>query len=85
MNNFAASGAGRNRHPWRIREFLDEQGLTQADIARALGKERSIVSRTVRGAINNRDVLRYLHKLGCPEKYLSLPNDLKKMKEVAEC
>lgn len=83
MNQFAAAGAGRQRQPWRIREFLDAQGLTQADVARKLGKDRSVVSKTIRGTINNREVLRYLHGLGCPEKILSLPADLQQEKVMA--
>jgi transcriptional regulator with XRE-family HTH domain len=84
MNKCAAFGAGRQRQPWRIREFLDEQGLTQADVARELGKNRSIVNRTIRGSINNRDVLKHLYRLGCPPEYLSLPDDLKKWAKQEE-
>jgi transcriptional regulator with XRE-family HTH domain len=84
MNRCAAFGAGRKRQPWRIREFLDEQGLTQADVARELGKNRSTVNRTIRGSINNRDVLKYLYKLGCHERYLSLPDDLKEWAKQEE-
>jgi DNA-binding XRE family transcriptional regulator len=83
MNKCAAYGAGRNRHPWRIREFLDERGVTQANIAHKLGISRSIVNRTIRGMVNNRAVLGYLHAIGCPEEYLSLPNDMKIKEKVA--
>jgi len=83
MNKCAAYGAGRNRRPWRIREFLDEQGVTQAEIARELGISRSIVNRTIRGMVNNRAVLGYLRSLGCPGEFLSLPMDMKTEKKVA--
>ncbi len=77
MNACAAYGAGRERQPWRIREYLDLRGQTQTDVARELGMNRSTVNRTIRGSINNRRVLEYLRALGCPEKYLSLPEDMK--------
>jgi len=83
MNKCAAVGAGRNRRPWLIREFLDGLGKKQADVARELGKSRSIVTRTIRGGANNRDVLRYLRELGCPEEYLSLPDDMKEKAQSA--
>ncbi|MBI9081725.1 MAG: helix-turn-helix transcriptional regulator [Pseudodesulfovibrio sp.] len=86
MNVSAALGAGRYRKPWRIREFLELLGKTQADVARDLGKSPVVVNRTVRGNINNRAVLRHLRDMGCPEKYLSLPEDMqgeKMEKEVA--
>lgn len=77
MNRCAAVGAGRNRRPWLIREFLDGLGKTQADIASELNKSLSIVNRTIRGGANNRVVLNYLRELGCPEECLSLPEDMK--------
>ncbi len=82
MNRCAAMGAGRNRRPWLIREFLDGLGKTQADVARELDKNPAIVNRTIRGSVNNRDVLGYLRELGCPEEHLSLPNDMKEKKEA---
>ncbi len=81
-NITAAMGAGRNRDPWRIKEYLASQGQSMAGIARKLDITHSVVSRTVNGAVNNRGVLRYLRDLGCPERYLSLPDDLKQQ-EVA--
>ena len=77
MNEHAAYGAGRNRDPWMIRKFLAGQGLKQVDVARALDRNPSTINRTIKGAINNRAVLGYLRDLGCPEKYLSLPADMK--------
>jgi hypothetical protein len=76
MNVHAALGAGRDRQPWRIKEFLCGKGMTQVDVARALGKSPTLVQRTIKGAINNRVVLGYLRDLGCPLKVLSLPEDM---------
>lgn len=77
VNPHAAVGAGRARQPWRIKEWLDGQGLDYADIAREAGiKAQSVVCRTVRGGANNRKVLLALHARGCPVKYLGLPQDL---------
>lgn len=83
-NKCAAYGAGRNRQPWRIREYLDGLGKTQADIARALEMNPSIVNRTIRGAVNNRAVLGHLRNLGCPDEYLSLPADMKTNEATAK-
>jgi transcriptional regulator with XRE-family HTH domain len=77
VNKCAAAAAGRARRPWRIKEWLDERGLTYANVAERAGlRAHSIVSRTVRGQVNNRRVLKTLLELGCPAGYLGLPNDL---------
>jgi hypothetical protein len=76
VNVHAGVGAGRNRQPYRIREFLDRQDTNMARLADELGISRQVVQATVRGFKNNRKVLRHLKKMGCPERYLSLPNDL---------
>ena len=77
MNVHAAPGAGRNRKPYRIREFLDAEGKNMADIARDLGVTIQAVSATVRGSRNHRKVLVALRDMGCPLDALSLPEDLK--------
>jgi transcriptional regulator with XRE-family HTH domain len=74
--------AGKNRQPWRIREFLDGRGLSMADVGREIGVAKHIMSETVRGIRNHRRVLSKLRELGCPEKFLDLPEDLK-TREVA--
>jgi transcriptional regulator with XRE-family HTH domain len=79
MNMSAAYGAGRQRQPWRIREFLDGKGKTQADVARALKMSPAVVNRTIRGSVNNRAVLGYLRDLGCPVTVLSLPEDMQNL------
>lgn len=73
MNVHAGVGAGKLRQPYRIREFLAEKGLTMAAVALEIGVNSSTVSYTVRGSKNNKRVLDYLHSLGCPAKYLSMP------------
>jgi transcriptional regulator with XRE-family HTH domain len=76
VNIHAGIGAGRFRQPWRIREYLSGIGISMADVARAIGISRVVVSATVRGRGNNRKTLRYLADLGCPIEYLSLPTDM---------
>jgi hypothetical protein len=78
VNPHAAVGAGRTRKPWRIREWLDGQGINYATVAARAGiKATSIVCRTVRGGANNRRVLLALLDMGCPERWLGLPEDLR--------
>ncbi|MGE4471138.1 MAG: hypothetical protein AB7D47_13470 [Desulfovibrio sp.] len=74
--------AGKNRQPWRIREFLESQGMNMADVGRKVGASKHLMSETVRGIRNHRRILAYLRDMGCPEKYLDLPEDLKTL-EVA--
>ncbi|WP_243310089.1 hypothetical protein [Fundidesulfovibrio agrisoli] len=69
--------AGKNRQAWRIREFLSDKGLTMADVGRAVGASNYLMSETVRGIRNNRKILAYLRDLGCPARFLDLPEDLK--------
>ncbi|WP_319543192.1 hypothetical protein [uncultured Pseudodesulfovibrio sp.] len=76
-NVHAGVGAGRNRRPFLIREYLAERGTNMAKIADALGVSRQAVQATVRGIKNNRKVLKHLKEMGCPEKHLSLPQDLR--------
>ncbi|MBU1002758.1 MAG: XRE family transcriptional regulator [Proteobacteria bacterium] len=57
---------------------MDLNGLIQKDVAAQAGvKTHAVVSRTIRGSVNNRKVLRALKDLGCPEAYLALPKDMK--------
>ena len=81
-NIHAGVGAGRNRQPWRIREWLDANNLNMSDIAREAGVQHSTASRTIRGIANSRPVLRALYSKGCPSEYLSLPHDL--LQELAK-
>jgi hypothetical protein len=85
LNIHAAVGAGRERQPWRIKEWLDGRGITYKAVAEQAGiRAESIVCRTIRGGANNRKVLLALRNLGCPEKYLGLPEDLIVLPEQEE-
>lgn len=82
-NPHACVGAGRNRRTWRIKEWMDAAGILQRDVADAAGlKGVATVSRTIRGSDNNRKVLSALLDMGCPERFLGLPEDMQ-TKEVA--
>lgn len=74
--------AGKNRKPWRIREWLEDRGMNLADVGQEIGVSRQLMSDTVRGVRNNKKALAKLRDMGCPDKYLDLPEDLK-MQEVA--
>ena len=69
-------GAGRDRDYHAIKKWLDDSSIEIQDVARAVGLHRSVVSHTIRGAVNNRKVLRHLKALGCPPEILSLPKDM---------
>jgi hypothetical protein len=69
-------GAGASRDYWAIKKWLHENGFTLTDIAGALGINAGIVSATIRGVRNTRQVLKLLADKGCPVKILSLPDDM---------
>jgi hypothetical protein len=75
-DNPAASGAGKSRSPYIIREHLAGLGLTMEDVARDLGVSGTLVRETVRGRYNNSRVLSKLRELGVPDAALSLPPEL---------
>jgi len=82
-NPHASAGTGRDRQTWKIKEWMDIQGIRQVDVAAQAGLGTHVtVSRTIRGSLNNRRVLRALVEMGCPEKFLALPKDMQ-MQEVA--
>jgi hypothetical protein len=70
-------GAGASRDYWAIKKWLHENGFTLTDIAAAMGINAGIVSATIRGVRNTRQVLRYLIVSGCSAEILSLPDDMK--------
>lgn len=70
-------GAGADRDYWAIKKWLHEKGITLSYIAETLGINAGIVSSTIRGLRNTRQVLKWLSDKGCPVKYLSLPEDMK--------
>ncbi len=80
-NVHAAIGAGRNRKPYRIREYLAEKGMTMKDVALDMGVNPSLVQDTIRGRKNSRRVLAKLVEIGVPADLLSLPKDMKSKEE----
>jgi hypothetical protein len=52
--------------------------ITQTDVARTVGVSPGLVNKTIHGLNNNRRVLRELVRLGCPEKFLALPEDMQR-------
>lgn len=80
-NVHAGVGVGRDRMPFRIREFLANKRTNMTKIAEELGISHQVVQATVKGIKNNRKVLGLLQDMGCPEKYLSLPDDMLKQNQ----
>jgi len=64
------------RHAKDIKAWLVRRGVTQTDIARQINVSVSLVAHTINGRINNRRVLKELVRMGVPERYLALPEDL---------
>jgi hypothetical protein len=63
-----------------IRAELMLRGHNIRTVANQLGVSHTLVSRTIRGEINNRKVLRALVSLGVPQRLLALPNDMQPRK-----
>jgi hypothetical protein len=61
----------------KARGWMAENGIRQRDIQRAL-RQRSLtqVSETMWGLRDDRRVLAHLLQIGCPARYLELPEDL---------
>lgn len=77
-NPHAGVKAGKKRKTWGIKEWMSAKGLTQKDVAdKAEIKAISVVSRTINGGANSRKVLAALKGLGCPVKFLALPEEMK--------
>lgn len=70
-NPHAAPRSARGRKPFVIRQYLDEVGITMADIARDLEVSHTLVSRTVRGTANSRRVLEKLMEIGVPSEAIN--------------
>lgn len=69
---------GMRRDAWKIRGHLRSRGMGMKDVQRALGLNNySPVRETIVGKRNHRKVLAYLIELGCPERWLDLPEDMK--------
>lgn len=76
-NVHAGLGAGRFRDPWEIKKLLSAKGTNMTKEARKIGISPQLFHRTVSGTANNRKVLEHLRRIGCPDKALSLPSDMK--------
>jgi len=76
-------GAGAGRDYWAIKKWLQEQGITLTEMAKALEINAGIVSATIRGTRNTRRVLQYLLEKDCPADILSLPDDLQDLAAYA--
>jgi len=63
-------GRGKGRNPWRIREFLDDQGKNLTDVAAKAKARKNVVSDTIRGLRNHARTLKVLEALGCPQELL---------------
>ncbi|PKN06654.1 MAG: transcriptional regulator [Deltaproteobacteria bacterium HGW-Deltaproteobacteria-8] len=69
--------AERQKVRFRIRENLDQRGLSMLEIARRVNLNKNVVVETIGGGRNNRRVLAELRAVGVPEKYLFDPDVLK--------
>lgn len=59
-----------------IRSWMFHRGIRQVDIQRDLGmKSRAQVCETIKGTRNDRRVLSWLQRNGCPARLLALPSD----------
>ncbi len=75
------------RNYGEIKVWLLRNNIYIADVARAVGVERSCAGKTIQGKRNNRAVLRWLYENGCPARLLALPHDMHKQpthKEVGK-
>ncbi len=74
--------SGKDRLSFRIYEWLEGKEISLKSIALSLSVGPTLVSATIRGKKNSRRVLRRLVELGCPKKFLSLPEDMASEKAV---
>ncbi len=66
-------GLRRFQYRYIIRSFLDDRGLSMAELGRRIGVSAETVSATVRGKRHSPKVLDALRREGVPEKYLFDP------------
>lgn len=71
--------SGKKRKSGQIIEWMKKRTprLTVKGLAGKIGKHPSLVSHTIWGSKNSREVLLALLQEGCPRTYLSLPEDMK--------
>lgn len=61
----------------RAKAWMLLEGIKQVDIQKELNyRHDTQVNETLQGVRNDRGVLRYLLKQGCPSHYLNLPTDM---------
>ena len=61
------------RSPLKIKVWLLENGISQAEIGRILGMYRSAINACIHSRRDNPKILAYLLKIGVPESALGLP------------
>jgi len=62
-----------------IRVWLQRQGIRLVTIQKELGfKDNKTVWATIEGRENNRRVLTWFLEMGCPERFLAIPEDMRK-------
>lgn len=67
------------RNSVEIRVWMRRNKIKLVDVQRALGfSTHKVVWATIEGREHNRRVLSWLAEEGCPEKYLALPDDMRK-------
>jgi len=58
-----------------VTDWMWKNRVTQKEIKAATGASKSSVSMTVKGSRNDKRVLDYLKKLGCPHLYIETRNN----------
>ena len=76
-NVLAGADARKARDYWALRKWLASKEIKISSIAKDVGVSQVTAGRTIQGLANNRPVLKRLLDLGCPERILGLPQDLK--------
>lgn len=72
------------RNSKRIKAWLLDQDLTQAQVAIEAGVAPQVVNDTIHGRKNNRSVLTWLYRAGVQAYLLSLPKDLREALIISE-
>ena len=67
-------GAKRVKCRFRIREFLDNSGITLPVLAEELGVSVPAISKVLNGSGHSQPILAKLRAVGVPEKYLFDPH-----------
>lgn len=66
------------RNKVEIKRWMLRREITVSGMCEDLGyKTNAVISNTLAGREDNRKVLGYWLKKGCPKKYLGLPKDMK--------